>query len=58
VINVVSLWLFEIPLAWVLAHPLGFGPTGAFIALTAGFSMMCFLSVWMFRKGTWKTRTI
>jgi putative MATE family efflux protein len=57
-INLVSLWLLEIPLAWVLAHPLGFGPTGAFIALSAGFSTMCFLSVWMFRKGTWKTRTV
>ena len=58
VINIVSLWLLEIPLAWVLAHPLGFGPTGAFIALTAGFSTMCFLSVWMFRRGKWKTRRV
>jgi putative MATE family efflux protein len=57
-INVVSLWLIEIPLAWVLANPLGFGPTGAFIALTVGFSTMCFLSVWIFRKGHWKTRTV
>ena len=57
-INLVSLWLLEIPLAWVLANPLGFGPTGAFIALSAGFSTMCFLSMWMFRKGHWKTRTV
>jgi len=57
-INLVSLWLLEIPLAWVLANPLGFGPTGAFIALSAGFSTMCFLSVWMFRKGDWKTRRV
>jgi putative MATE family efflux protein len=58
IINIVSLWMLELPLAWVLAHPLGFGPTGAFIALTAGFSTMCFLSVWIFRKGAWKTRTV
>ena len=57
-INVVSLWLLEIPLAWVLARPLGFGPTGAFIALSVGFSTMCFLSVWIFRKGKWKTQTV
>jgi putative MATE family efflux protein len=57
-INVVSLWLLEIPLAWVLANPLGFGPTGAFIALSVGFSTMCFLSVWTFRKGNWKTRRV
>jgi len=57
-INVVSLWLLEVPLAWVLANPLGFGPTGAFIALSVGFSTLCFLSVWIFRKGRWKTRTV
>jgi putative MATE family efflux protein len=57
-INLVSLWLLEIPLAWVLAHPLGFGPRGAFIALSAGFSTMCFLSVWIFRKGHWKTQRV
>jgi putative MATE family efflux protein len=57
-INVVSLWLLEVPLAWVLANPLGFGPTGAFIALSIGFSTLCFLSVWIFRKGRWKTRTV
>ncbi len=57
-INLVSLWLLEIPLAWVLANPLGFGPTGAFIALSAGFSTMCFLSVWIFRQGHWKTRRV
>jgi len=58
IINLVSLWLLEIPLAWALANPLGFGPTGAFIALSVGFSTMCFLSVWLFRKGTWKTRQV
>jgi len=58
IINVVSLWLLELPLAWVLARPLGFGPTGAFIALSVGFSTMCFISVWIFRRGEWKTRHV
>jgi putative MATE family efflux protein len=53
-INVFSLWIVELPLAWMLAHPLGFGPTGAFIALSVGFSTMCFVSVWIFRRGEWK----
>lgn len=57
-INVVSLWMIELPLAWVLAHPLGFGPAGAFIALSVGFSTMCFVSVWIFRRGEWKTRRV
>jgi MATE family, multidrug efflux pump len=54
-INVFSLWVVELPLAWTLAHPLGFGPMGAFIALSVGFSTMCFISVWIFRRGEWKT---
>jgi putative MATE family efflux protein len=58
IINIVSLWLFQIPLAWVLAHPVGLGPTGPFIALNAGFSAICFLSVWIFRKGRWKTQRV
>jgi putative MATE family efflux protein len=57
-INVFSLWVIELPLAWVLAHPLGFGPMGAFIALSVGFSTMCFVSVWIFRRGEWKTRRV
>ena len=57
-INVFSLWIVELPLAWVLAHPLGFGPTGAFIALSVGFSTMCFISVWFFRRGRWKTQRV
>jgi MATE family, multidrug efflux pump len=57
-INVFSLWIVELPLAWVLAHPLGFGPTGAFIALSVGFSTMCFISVWLFRRGHWKTQRV
>jgi len=58
IINVVSLWFFQVPLAWVLAHPLGFGPSGAFIALNAGFTAICFLTVWIFRKGRWKTQRV
>ena len=58
IINVFSLWVVELPLAWTLAHPLGFGPTGAFIALSVGFSTMCFISVWLFRRGEWKTRHV
>ena len=50
----VCLWLWEIPLAWVLAYPLGFGPTGVFIAVSVAFSTLALVSAWLFRKGTWK----
>jgi Na+-driven multidrug efflux pump len=57
-IYLVCLWLFEIPLAWVLAYPLGFGPTGVFIAVSAAFSALALVSAAIFRKGRWKTRRV
>ena len=57
-INLVCLWLWEIPLAWVLAHPFGFGPTGVFIAVSVAFSTMALVSGWLFSKGMWKTKRV
>jgi putative MATE family efflux protein len=54
-IALACLWAWEIPLAWVLAHPLGFGPKGVFIAASVAFSTMSLASAWLFSKGTWKT---
>jgi putative MATE family efflux protein len=53
-IHLVCLWLWEIPLAWTLAHPFGFGPTGAFIAVSVAFSTLALMSALLFRRGTWK----
>jgi putative MATE family efflux protein len=52
------LWLWEIPLAWVLARPLGFGPTGVFVAVSVAFSTMAVVSAWLFSKGYWKAKRI
>jgi putative MATE family efflux protein len=54
VIFLVCLWFWEIPLAWTLAHPLGFGPTGVFIAVSVAFSTLALMSALLFRRGTWK----
>jgi Na+-driven multidrug efflux pump len=53
-INLFCFWLFEIPLAWLLAQPFGFGPTGVFVAVLIGFSTMAIVSVLLFRRGRWK----
>ena len=53
-IHLVCLWLWEIPLAWVLAHPLGYGPSGSFVAVSVAFSTLAVMSAWLFRRGTWK----
>ncbi len=57
-LNLICFWLFEIPLAFVLARPLGFGPLGTYLAITAAFSSMAVLSVALFRRGRWKTITV
>ena len=58
IINVLCLWLWEIPLAWALAHPVGMGPTGVFIAVAVAFSTMALVSAVIFRRGDWKTKRI
>ena len=53
-IHLVCLWLWEIPLAWALAHPLGMGPTGVFTAIAVAFSTLAVVSGAVFRRGRWK----
>ena len=53
-INLAVFWCWEIPLAWLLAHPLGMGPNGAFIAITVAFSTLSVVSAIVFRRGRWK----
>ena len=43
------------PAGVALAHPAGFGPTGVFIAVSVAFATLAAVSVWLFRKGEWKT---
>jgi putative MATE family efflux protein len=58
VINLFCFWLFELPLAYVLAHPLGMGPQGVFLSLTLAFSSLAVISAVVFRKGRWKLRKV
>jgi Na+-driven multidrug efflux pump len=57
-INLGCFWCFEIPLAYVLAGPLGFGPAGVFWAGAIGLSSLSIVSAWLFRRGTWKTTRV
>jgi putative MATE family efflux protein len=53
-----SFWLFEIPLAYVLALHLGLGPHGVFVAIPVAFSLYAVLALVMFRRGRWKTTSV
>jgi len=57
-INVLCLWVCEIPIAWTLAYPLRVGPSGAFIAVSFAFASLTLVSVLIFRKGRWKSRHV
>jgi len=53
-LNLVIFWLWELPLAWVLAVPLGMGPRGAFLAVAISFSALALAAGAIFRRGRWK----
>jgi len=53
-----SFWLFEIPLAYLLALHLGLGPHGVFVAIPIAFSAYAIAALVMFRRGSWKTKSV
>ncbi|HEX2846319.1 MAG TPA: MATE family efflux transporter [Chitinophagaceae bacterium] len=53
-VNVFGFWLFQIPLAYVLAKYLNWGPTGVFIAVPVAETLITIVSFILFRKGRWK----
>ncbi|MGI8510097.1 MAG: MATE family efflux transporter [Gemmatimonadaceae bacterium] len=58
VLNFVVFWLFEIPVAYILAKPLRMGPHGVFLAITMSFSALTIVSALVFRLGRWKHRKV
>lgn len=57
-INFGCFWLWQIPLAWLLAVRLGMGPTGVYIAMTVAFSTLAIVSGLIFRRGKWKSQKV
>jgi Na+-driven multidrug efflux pump len=51
-------WLFEIPVAWVLATRTELGYRGVFVAVLAAYTVLAAVSTVMFRRGTWKVKHI
>ena len=58
IINLFVFWIWELPLAYILAKVLGFGPEGVFIAITIAFSTLAVVSAIVFRRGRWKSRVV
>ena len=57
-INLFCYWLWEIPLAYVLARLLSFGPQGVFLAIMIGYSTLALVATLLFRRGRWKRRVV
>lgn len=53
-INLFGFWLLQIPLAYLLAIVLKWGPTGVFWAIVIAESAIAVAAIVIFRKGNWK----
>jgi putative MATE family efflux protein len=54
-INIFTFWIVQVPLAWLLAVHLGYGPIGSFIAIPSAETVLAALAFYFFKKGKWKT---
>jgi putative MATE family efflux protein len=58
IINLLVFWLWEIPMAWLLAIHFGLGPRGVFLAITIAFSTLAIISAVVFKRGRWKKSVV
>lgn len=57
-LNLFIFWIFEIPLAYILAYRFDMGPHGVFWAITIAFSLLAVVSALLFRRGKWKSKVV
>ncbi|MFT6826844.1 MAG: putative MATE family efflux protein [Roseivirga sp.] len=55
IINFFCFWLFQIPLAYVTALTLNWGPLGVYLAIMISEVLIAIVSWYYFKKGKWKT---
>ena len=58
IVNFFGFWLLEIPLAYLLAKPLGMKSNGVFASIAIAESAMAAASAILFRQGKWKKKII
>jgi putative MATE family efflux protein len=57
-LNIFVFWLFEIPVAYLLAYYFELGPAGVFWAITVAFSLLAVASAVLFKRGKWKEKMV
>lgn len=55
-INIGVFWVFQIPAAWFFATHTAFGWHSAFVAVLAADTLLAAVSIWLFRRGHWRTQ--
>jgi len=58
IINLVSLWLVQVPLAYLLPHLAGLDADGIWLAVTASWILQAVLMGLRFRQGRWKLKRV
>lgn len=58
IINLVGFWMFQIPLAYLLAVVFNMKSTGAFIAIPVAETFIALMALYYFRKGKWKATEV
>ena len=54
IINFVSFWIFQIPLAYFMANDLGLGSDGVYIGIISAFTLLAVILIIWFKRGRWK----
>lgn len=57
-LKVLCYWVFQIPLAWLLAVVADLGPTGVFVAIACAETLLALAGVILFRRGRWKEKEV
>ena len=57
-LNFFVFWMFEIPLAYLLAYYYGWGPDGVFWSITLAFSLLAVSAALLFKRGRWKLKMV
>ncbi|MEJ2336256.1 MAG: MATE family efflux transporter [Gemmatimonadales bacterium] len=57
-LNFVIFWLFQLPLAWILARSLSQVPVGVYWAIAIAYSLSAVVGILLFRRGKWKEKEV
>jgi putative MATE family efflux protein len=57
-INFFIFWIFEVPLAYLLAYTFDLGPNGVFWAITIAFSALAVVAGLFFKRSKWKDKKV